>query len=145
MANPRVLLIDDDNAQVASELVGQALPALSPTGNDAAVPAVWFFNQVNTDASVLTKVAPFAGVILGAWAIKTDGNGAGGNFATIKVGSNTAAVVELDDVDATQIFGATTLDDSNASFAEGDSITCTATQAGGANCAARVYVLVAKA
>jgi len=145
MPNPRILTVNEDNNQQLQELTGAVLPALDPTGNDAAGVAVWLFQQPN-GASTLTKVAPFAGTIIKVWAIKTGGAGGAGDAATINIAGVVSAGLDLATAADTKQVEAllAMIDDANQTFAAGDAITCVAGNGAGNN-AALVYVLVAKA
>ena len=143
MANPRILLIDEDNNSVASELNGAALAPLDATLPAAAVTAVLQFNQIDTDASTLSKVMDFAGKVIAVWAKKTSGNGGASCTATLSNAGNTLATATLNQVDNTQIFDAVVLNDAFEDFAAGDTLLLTAAKTAN-DCAAKVYVMVAR-
>ena len=143
MANPRVLLIDEDNNQVASELNGACLTPLDATLPTAAVTAVLQFNQIDTDTSTLSKVMDFAGKVIAVWARKTEAVGGATCTATLSNAGNTIAVVTLNVADEVQVYEAVTVADAFETFAAGDTLLLTAAKAAD-NCAAQVYVEVAR-
>ena len=141
-----------DNQQPAAGSVAADVStffsATPATDNTPGGVASFMFLQENTDATVISKVLPRNFIIKGIRALKTGGNGAAGDLATIsKVsadGLTTSLIYDLSLQVNEKVFA---LEDKltakanwTVNLAAGETLKVTATKGAGGNCQATVYV-----
>lgn len=122
------------------------------TDNTPGGTASFMFLQVNTTATVVSKVLDRNYIIAGVRGLKTGGNGAAGDKATLaKVSADGLTTTTLGEFDLNQtelsLFNISKFTPNTAvpplytpNLAAGETLKLTATKVGGGNCAATIYV-----